>query len=57
MLQMMSCGQSFKKQYMIGSYQERLHQAMYLGAVMLAKACWIFDDGSKIQDDHLSLDY
>ncbi|KAF3541825.1 hypothetical protein F2Q69_00024388 [Brassica cretica] len=37
--------------------QERLDQTMYLGAVMLAKACWVFDDGSKNWDDHLSLDY
>ncbi|KAF3494533.1 hypothetical protein DY000_02054242 [Brassica cretica] len=36
---------------------DRLDQTRYLGAVMLAKACWIFDDDSKIWDDHLSLDY
>ncbi|WZZ85902.1 hypothetical protein YC2023_114481 [Brassica napus] len=38
---------------MIGSYHERLDQTTYLGAVTLAKACWILDDGSMIWDDHL----
>ena len=42
---------------MIGSYDESLDQTIYLGAVMLAKACWILGDGSKIWDDHLSLNY
>ncbi|WZZ79448.1 hypothetical protein YC2023_100020 [Brassica napus] len=40
---------------MIGFYHERLDQTRYLGAVMLAKAFWIFDDDSKIWDDHLRL--
>ena len=38
---------------MIGSYHERLDQTRYLGAVMLAKAYWILDDGSMMWDDHV----
>ncbi|KAF2619961.1 hypothetical protein F2Q68_00040030 [Brassica cretica] len=35
--------------------KDLLDQTRYLGAVTLAKACWILDDGSMIGDDHLSI--
>ncbi|KAF2596192.1 hypothetical protein F2Q68_00008823 [Brassica cretica] len=36
--------------------KDLLDQTRYLGAVTLAMACWILDDGSMIWDDHLKTD-